>query len=191
MAHTLNYEMEMQYTFSGSGPLGVLSLDQRGLILGEMTQLFDGEQYGTWRGLTTRGSAAISDQHTDGDVTSQLTGNGTPANGTGIDDNQLSAATLVVDYQTCTYSLTGQVAVLASGGADDELRPHNVAGFARGDLPIDMDTGLIGEEYMPPRLLPDPAGTFFPGGLGVGLVADGYATEANAGKGRVRWNVWR
>jgi hypothetical protein len=190
-ATTLNYEIEMAYTFAGSGPLGVLSLDQRGTIIGEMTQQFDGNLMGVWRGLSTRGHAAINDQHTYGTTTSQLTGNGVPTSGTGIDENQLSLVTVVVDYTSCTYSIAGQVAVIASAGADDEPRVHNVAGFTRGNLPVDLRFGLVGLEYMPPRLQPDVAGTFFPGGLGVGLVADGYASEENAGKGMVRWNVTR
>lgn len=186
-ARTLNFEMEMQYAFSGSGPLGMLTLDQRGLILGEMAQQFDGEQYGVWRGFSTRGSAAVSDQHTYGDLVSVLTGNGTPAVDGGVD---YSVATLVVDYQTCTYAVTGQVAVLAYSGGNEGPRVRNIAGFTRGNLPIDFDTGLIGREYMPPRLQPDAAGTYFPGGLGIGMVGDGYATEANAGRALVRWNVW-
>jgi hypothetical protein len=189
-AKTLSYEIEMQYSFAGSGPLGVLALEQRGLIIGEMTQLFDGEQYGTWRGLTTQGSANLSDQHTFGDTTTRLVGNGAPALGTGIDDNQLSAATLVVDYQNCTYTITGQVAVLATSGADAP-RPRNVAGFTRGNLPIELDSGLVGREDMRPRLQPDAAGTYFPGGLGIGLVGDGYATETTAGTAQVRWTVTR
>jgi hypothetical protein len=190
-ATTLNYEIEMAYTFAGAGPLGVLSLDQRGTIIGEMTQQFDGNLYGVWRGLSTRGHAAVNDQHTYGTTTSQLTGNGVPTSGQGIDDNQLSLVTVVVDYTSCTYSIAGQVAVIASAGADDEPRVHNVAGFTRGNLPVDLRFGLVGLEYMPPRLQPDVAGTFFPGGLGVGLVGDGYASEENAGKGLVRWNVTR
>jgi hypothetical protein len=184
-ATTLNFEVEMSYAFTGAGPLGHLTLDQRGLIIGEMTQQFDGAQLGVWRGLTTRGSAALSDQHTFGDVTSTLTGNGIPANGA----DALSAAQLVVDYTDCTYTITGQVAVLASAGGNDEPTEKNVAGFTRGKLPIDMRVGLAGREDMPPRLQPDPAGTFFPGGLGIGLVGDGYANQENAGKGKVRWVV--
>lgn len=189
-AKQLGFEMEMQYTFAGSGPLGTLALDQRGLIQGDMVQLFDGEQYGTWRGLSTRGSAMLSDQHVFGDTITRLAGNGLPAVGSGIDDNQLSVATLVVDYTHCTYSLTGQVAVLATAGPDAP-RPRNVAGFARGELPIELDFGMVGQEYMPVRQQPNIAGTFFPGGLGVGLVGDGYATEDKAGKGLVRWNITR
>jgi len=184
---TLYYEMEMQYSFSGAGPRGMLTLDQYGLILGEMTQQFDGEPYGVWRGYSTRGHATVSDQHTYGSLISVLYGSGTPDIGEDVD---YSVATLVVDYQTCTYTVTGQVAVLASAGGREPPSVRNIAAFTRGNLPIDLDTGLIGREYMPPRLQADPAGTYFPGGLGIGMVADGYATEENAGKAMVRWSVW-
>jgi hypothetical protein len=184
---TLYYEMEMQYSFSGAGPRGMLTLDQYGLILGEMTQQFDGEPYGVWRGYSTRGHATVSDQHTYGSLISVLYGSGTPDIGEDVD---YSVATLVVDYQTCTYTVTGQVAVLASAGGREPPSVRNIAAFTRGNLPIDLDTGLIGREYMPPRLQADSAGTYFPGGLGIGMVADGYATEASAGKALVRWSVW-
>ena len=78
-------------------------------------------------GLTTRGSAALSDQHTFGDVTSTLSGNGIPANG----GDGLSAAQLVVDYTDCTYTITGQVAVLVGSSSRNiqlrgtlTIRPH-------------------------------------------------------------------
>lgn len=146
-----------------------------------------GEQYGVWRGYSTRGSAAVSDQHTYGNLVSVLYGSGPPAIGGDVD---YSVATLVVDYQTCTYTVTGQVAVLAHAGGNEGPRVSNIAAFTRGNLPIDLDTGLIGREEMPPRLTADAAGTYFPGGLGIGMVADGYATEANAGKALVGWMVW-
>lgn len=189
-APTLNFDISMEYQFQGAGPLGQLSLNQKGRMVGELKTVFQNDLQGVWQGLTTQGSVDLNDQHTVGDQTTRLFGSGAPVNGTGIDANQLSGATLVVDYTTCKYALTASISVMsASGAPDDEARPHSIGSFTRGGILISPYGGLNGLEFMPPRLEPDAAGTYSPGGLGVGLVADGYATDESGGKARIEWAI--
>jgi len=191
-AEKLDYRVELGYTFQGSGPLGNLTLNQQGVIEGTITRVDVNDLFGTWQGLTTRGSASLHDSHTSGDVTSQLYGEGAPAIGQGIDGNQISGVTLVVDFTNCTYSVVGQVAVLAtSGAAGDVPRAKNVGAFTRGNVTVDSVDHLAGNERMPPRLDPDAAGTYAPGGLGVGLIADGYGSPQGVGTASVSWNITR
>lgn len=187
---SLNFDVSLDYRFQGGGPLGMLMLDQRGRMTGQLHSVDQNDLFGTWQGFATQGEVHLSDQHTFGDTTTVLTGDGAPAIGTGIDDNQISGVTLVVDYQNCTYSVVAQIAVLAwSGAANDPPRPHNIGAFTRGNLPIMSFYSLSGVEDMPVRLQPSAEGTYAPGGLGVGLVADGYATDLTSGRADIRWQI--
>lgn len=191
-ADKLDYSVELGYQFEGSGPLGTLKLNQYGKILGTMTRVDTNDLFGTWQGLTTRGAASLGDTHTSGDVTSRMYGEGLPAIGENLDQNQFSGVTLVVDYTNCSYSVTAQVAVVThTGEPNDVPRVQNVGGFTRGNVRVSAVDHLAGDERMPPRLEPDAAGTYAPGGLGVGLVADGYSSPQGMGTAAVSWNITR
>jgi hypothetical protein len=189
-AATLHYEIAMSYEFTGVGPLGSLRLSQQGTLIGEMRSIDQNDLFGTWRGLTNQGSARVRDQHSQGDRTDTLTGSGLPANGADIDQNQLSGATLLVDYRNCTYALNAAVSVLSSFGQPNEKPSvRAVAGFTRGNVGVHSTERLKGVQDMPPRREPSPAGTYFPGGLGIGLIGDGYADEKTVNWALVQWDI--
>ncbi|MBX3610455.1 MAG: hypothetical protein KF871_11225 [Hydrogenophaga sp.] len=189
---TLHFETELAYDFTGSGPLGALQLHQQGVLRGELQSIDQNDFFGTFRGLSTQGSATLDDRHTSDGVTTRLFGDGQPAIGTGIDQNQISGATFVIDYRTCTYTIQTQIAVVATSGEPGDVpRPAVVGGFTRGNVAIDEINGIGGYQDMPVRGEPDAAGTYAPGGLGIGLVSDGYATDATSGTAAVRWVIHR
>ncbi|WP_157267162.1 hypothetical protein [Azohydromonas aeria] len=42
---------------------------------------------------------------------------------------------------------------------------------------------------MPPRRQPSPAGTYFPGGLSIGLIGDDYADDKTVNWALVQWDM--